>query len=1006
MGFLGLPSFTILSNIVADTVQNTAFSHCNILCVSTIDPHVLIGVDGSVFSVYEVIGTNRYLTPETEYSFIQELDKTTESTLRSPHHTIGMMFVRDPSRTRTSLDDIFKSTLDTIKHLGIDAAHFFEQQKQDLQDNCSFERSLLIVKTARNAIQGDKPTELKLDHKKIVIDEVPLTAQNTLRDSIDLVQEHLSFATRVTTDLKKFIGLSEVDGDTYLKFLKEEEDLVSLSKTKWKPKTPFCQEDLTLNDNENDFVTHPPLAYQITTDDKNLESRYSSIINTGDHYIATLDREYFHIQKDSTFQEFFRALDRKIPIRMYYELSTGTERFANELKVRKTFLLFFMINKYGRDINHAIENIIHQSETLNKTLLKGTLSVATWSADLETVKKYKRDIKQAMLSWGAMTVRSPADAFGGYYSSLPAFSKKQTPRPCIQISDQHLATLPFSRAATPMKTGGVCLSTVDGKLFPINTKSSEQDYGVNLIIGGMNAGKTVLTSVLNNSFVFAAGNADLPPMSYIDFGSGVHNYFNSLRNWLPKSQQYKIECIAIKNEDGFGFNVLEPQFGLNTLEETERESVLSFLAKIVNGTSSETVSGQLGNSIARIISAFFAYYQKHPLSYEPRVAEYVKQEQKLHREVNELIDSEELVISDNEVKTWYLVRDRLFQLDESKYFSHARFCHRRGSPDLRDLKRFLAQSVELSESLSAITVQSGNGTTLVSYFVTALEGVLERYHHILGKKSQIDVSQAKMIGIDLKRIAGTKNDEESLFKKQLFGMLARYLGSRNFWRNPADFMEYVPKIYQEHYRRVLDSEANILKHELMDEYAQMKSKELDQLTENTAYIARKYNLAMTISTQQLHSAPQNYVSLATNVYILSASDSDAEIMQKKFKLSDSFVNEARRRLKSSDGFGRLILYIGRFTQFEGYLVQLLRNQVTPSYLWNFASDEDDETIKRLARLRFGERHAFLKLAKAFPKGTIKHAVESRMNMTAQDTIHLTKQEVILEMLDALERVNV
>ncbi|CCO46807.1 conserved hypothetical protein [Vibrio nigripulchritudo SOn1] len=996
---LNLPTITNILNILGDATQDNAFSHCNILCTSTIDESVTVCLDGSVFTVFEVVGTQRYLTEETEIDHIDAVQRSTSSTLKIGNHKIGMMFVRDPSRTEAQLRDIFKPTFDTIDRLGLGSSHFFERQMEDLEKNCSFERTLMVVTTSRASMhttERDKPT---LNGKEVVVDEIPLLLQDTARESIDIIQEHQAYVKDVKSRFSRYLGLLQITSETFLKYLKEEEELISLSKTNWQSKNATTPIDLTLNYGEEDFVCHPPCAYQIISDDKKAPTRTSSLIQSGDYYIATLDREYFNIQDYSTFQELFRSIGKRIPFRAYFELETGTQSIRTMLAARKTFLILFRVSAYGRSIDNALGNLIREADDNNRTLLKGTMSIATWSTDEELTKKYKQELKQALTSWGSPVFRTPSHLSRSYFSTLPAFAKKNSARPCVQVDTKHLSTLPLTRPATPMKSGTICLSSQDGKLFPISVVCPDQDYIANFILGPMKSGKTVFSSILNNAFLLAEGNQDLPLMSYLDFGSGVHNYFNSLRAWLPKSQLHKIACIAMQNAKGNAYNIFEPQFGLSRLEPFEVEFTIKFLSRLINGDSAAPVSGQLANTLARLIKLFFNYAEENPLPYEQKLGFYVGPEMDYHKDINKLLRDGVIKVEPTDTDSWYTIRDKLFMLDEVRYFDHARFCHRQGSHALPDFLAYVRSDSEARASMDALAVEPAGVTPLVDYIITAIEGVISRFSDILGEKSQIDVSQAKIVGVDVKGLFQSVSDESM---KQVFALLARHLASRNFWRDPKNFMTYVPELYIEHYRRILDSEKNIKKHEFIDEYLQFKSKEMDEIVDSVNVIARKYNLGQSIAAQQMEHAPKGFLSLATNIYVLAATPKDVDVLKRTYKLSDSFANEISRRLKQSDGFGRLILYIGQFGSYEGYVVQLLRNQITPSYLWNFSSDENDETIKHLAKLKFGELSAYDRLGKAYPSGTCLGEIQKLISGTVHNDKPLTTHDAIATILKNLE----
>lgn len=996
----GLPSFTAITNSISDTLSHNSFSHCQLVTQSSLDNSTLVTTNGSCVTAYEIIGMHKYLTPETEAGFLSELDDELESVLRSPHHKIGIMYVRDQSRTKNELDYIFRSTIDTINRLGINADHFIEQQKKDLAENCAYERCILTITTEHLAVKSDKTKPQEINGVRQVIDEMPPLIQNKMVESSEILQAHKAFRMAIENAFKNSLNISMLSADSLLLIIKEEEELTPLSHTDWRTKSYGDEIDLTINDNEEDFINYPPLAYQLIANKKKRSSKDMTIIESNSNYIAAIDREFFPINAEP-FSKVLNAIPRNIPIRFNFELKTGTENIKQSLESKKTWLLFFLFTAQARNINSAIESLIYSADKKNKTLLAGHLSVATWANSLEKCRQNKKDVSQAIITWGSQEARMPDDVHAGYYSTLPAFSKKQSSRCCVQTSYRHITTLPLTRPTAPMESGGICLSSTDGRLFPIDPTSSNQDYSANCIVGGMGSGKTVFSSVFNNTFVFGKGNADLPLIAYLDYGSGVQNYLASLRNWLTKEQQHKIEMLMLTNNEGNSFNILEPQFGLSRLEDQELSFCTAFLCRMVNGISEQPIHPQLSTVFSRILTEVFQRYNKNQLIYEKRLGTYVGNEYRMHREIEELLETGVIKVEANEARSWYVIRDKLYKLGD-EYFSHSRFCHRQGSATLTHLQVECAQSSTLKTALSAY--QTATGTPLLDYITTTLSGLLSRFTHVLAGASTIDVSQARIIGVNLQGVGGTGTDADSLSTKRMFAMLGKYIATRNFWREPKAFMRLVPKMYKEMYKAIIATDMSIKKHEYIDEYKQMKSPELDDLCDNTVLIARKYNMCMTLSSQQLTHMPVNYLSLATNIYALSITESDSALLAKQYSLSESFIAEASKKSSSSDGFGRNILYVGKFKKISGYVVQILRNQITSSYLWNFASGAEDEKIKTLARLKFGEKEAFRRLAVAFPSSSVENTINALVSNSKFDSEPLTREEAIINLIKEMESI--
>ncbi|MHC5780246.1 hypothetical protein [Aliivibrio fischeri] len=787
------------------------------------------------------------------------------------------------------------------------------------------------------------------------------------------------------------------------RIIKEEEELVALNQTNWRAKGIGDECDFALAENDEDFVTYPPLAWQLITNDKERASGDSSIIESNSNYIATIDREYFPIAPEP-FSKLLRSISSHIPLRCAYEFETGTEEIINRLSAKKTWLMFFLFSKASRNIDAAINELTHYAEKDNGTLLGGALSVATWASSLDKTKEYKKEITQALTSWGSTTVKTPDCIFSSYSSTLPAFTRKPSARNCVQALKKHIITSPITRPAAPMETGGICMSSLDGRLFPVDPATPNQNYSLNAITGGMGSGKTVFSAIFNNTFVFGKGNHNLPLIGYMDFGSGVENYISALRNWLPKEQHYKVELIQFLNQVGNAFNILEPQFGLNQLEEQEQAFAAAFLCRVVNGTSNQSVHAKLADVMEAIISELFKTYQESPTIYTERLGVYSGSETQLHTEIQELLNSEQIIIKDTERKSWYLIRDKLYELGE-QYFSHARFCHRQGSPCLTELMQLLTSNTTLRSRF--LTYKTPAGDSIIEYITISLDTLLSRFSKIFAYPSQIDISQARVIGVNLKGVTGNSSDAETVNTKKLFGMLGKYVAEKNFWREPKSFMPLVPPLYKKMYERLIALDTSMKKHSFGDEYKQYKSEEMDSLLDNSALIARKYGLAITIASQSVLHLPPEMLKLTTNLYILEMTNDDAKYLAKTYSLSESFISEASRIVGISDasGFGRNLLYIGRFKAIKGYVVQVLRNQITPAYLWNFASDAEDEMIKSLAITRYGVRDAYLRLAKLFPSGSALKTIDTRLKNSKFDSKRLTKEDIILELVSQLSEIS-
>ncbi|WP_390240777.1 hypothetical protein [Vibrio sp. R78045] len=999
---INIPSLTAISNLLSDGLTHHALGHCQLMTKSMICPNTVITTDGGCITAFEVIGMNRFLTEFTEKNYLNDLAIDLRAVLRPAHHKVGLTYIRDRGRNKETLDDIFHSTLNSIGTLGFEAAHFFEKQKEDLNKNCSYERTIMYVKTEPTVSNRDSVNNPKFLGENFVLGDAPKLMQNNFIESLNIVQAHNAFCQSVKMAISDSISVDILSADRYLQIIKEEEELISLEQTGWRAKSIGDDCDFTLSDNDDDFVTYPPLAYQLVTNNKKKSDQDSTLVESNSMLFASIDRDTFSIDA-LPFSKLLARMSPHIPLRCTFEFECGTENIAARLSSRKTWMPFLMFSKQSKNINNALTELINYVEKDSGTLLGGTMAITTWGSTIEQTKAYKKEITQALGAWGSPTVQSATDEFQAYSASLPAFSRTQSARVCVQPIEKHIKTSPLTRPTSPMKSGGLCMSSLDGRLFPIDPTSPEQHYSLNAIVGGMGSGKTVFSAVFNNTFLFGKGNTELPLMSYLDFGSGVCNYLSSVRSWLPDDQQYKIELLNFHNTKGSMINILEPQFGLDQLEDQELSFASAFICRIVNGTSKESVHAKLSAVVDDILRELFKESRSMPKLYTSRIANPVNNERRLQAEINELLESAEIDIPDTKRKTWFLIRDKLFKLGR-QYFKHARFCHRQGSPTLEMIPDICNKSTAIKTTYEVYKTNSND--PLVQYIRTSIQTLMNRYPFIFKGASQIDISQARIIGVNLKGVAGTGSDPETVNTKRMFGMLGKYIAEKNFWREPEDFMKLVPDDYKEMYYKILETDFRDKKHSFSDEYKQMKSDEMDAILDNSALIARKYNMCITVSSQSPQHLPPEMLRLCSNLYVLELEQKSADYLAKAYKLSDSFISNAQRLVGSSDSFGRNILYIGRFKKIKGCVVQILRNYITPSYLWNFSSDAVDEVIKSQAKIRFGERDAYLRLGKRFPRGSALDDLNKRLKDSKFEARPLTNEDVILEFIDSLATVEI
>ncbi|WP_318515622.1 hypothetical protein [Photobacterium leiognathi] len=981
---------------LSDLFSRNAYSYCQLLTKSEFCPYTLVCNNGDCLTFFEVDGSYRYLTPETEEMYIDDMHNITESMFEGAGFEIEFYFVRDNERTEDYLNQVFAGTINTIDYLKLRSGEVIKKQRDDLKNISVFERSLIIVKTSADrhiSSSTTKPPLLAMP----AAEYVPIGIQSPYSEKKDLVETHQSFVQTFEQAIKGFLSLRILTSDIALSTLLEEVTHDLHSNVEFL--SNYNGVDVEYLESELEHFSAPPLSYQIMSEHIN-PTTDKTIVERCGRYYAPLSRDHFPTKR-RTFTDFISKINKEVNFRFSYTLILGSEDLKSKLATRKSILSFFYLSPKIRTNADSIEKLINMATNHDVVLAAGALSVTTWSNSLEQTKKFRKKITTLMTDWGNTQVSTGVDINRNYLSAIPAFSNKKSGRFSIQPLLKHLSLLPFNRTCTPMRTGGVCFSSLDGKLFPIENFPSSQNYTLNTVIGNMGGGKTVLLALIQDSFLWTAGNETLPLCGYMDWGSGISNYIKAVKNWLPEHLHYQAVCINIKNQAGYGINYLEPPFGLNTIVNSQEDYRFAtrFTCRIINGNE-KSVHSQLLTFVEQLIKEVFSYYNKRHITYSETIAHYVNDERELHNEINQLIANKTICFDIGDQPSWWVLRDKLFALDAERYLDHARFCHRQGSPTLHHLNEILIRSTTLAEKMDGIAL--ANGTPLYNVFRSTLSAVLERFGNIFGVASQIDISRARVVGVNLKEVVTSQTDLDSQTDNKLFGLLGKYLISRQFWRDEEDFLTAVPDLYREMYRQQIALDMSGIKSQIIDEMGKVSSDELCDILNGDADVARKYRLVTTVAGQTMNQFPEKIIDKASNLYLVDGSESDITALQKKYDLSDSFVNEIHKHVgKPVNGKGRALLFIGKYNQYRGMVTQLLNNYISPAYLWNFSSDQIDMDIKDLSAKRFGGEKNLRLLARAYPTGSIKAYVKERLAIAAKRHEVLTERDVMLEIMDQL-----
>jgi intracellular multiplication protein IcmB len=297
----------------------------------------------------------------------------------------------------------------------------------------------------------------------------------------------------------------------------------------------------------------------------------------------------------------------------------------------------------------------------------------------------------------------------------------------------------------------------------------------------------------------------------------------------------------------------------------------------------------------------------------------------------------------------------------------AEVAQRYAVPTLDDLIAY-SSTTEIAEEYANI---KPNGAPINEAFRMGIKDAISDFPIFRGY-TKFDVGQSRVMSLDLQDVAILGS---SAARKQtsLMYMMARQCFMKKIAFSQED-LQFFPTKYQPHMKRVIKDIVDDYKVLCMDEYHKTGN---DPALANQVFTdgreARKWNLEIILASQ-LMSDFGALNSIATTHFIL-----------------DSGNVETRRWLKETIGLtpteeAALVNYVqgagpagatflARFETKSGKFAQLFTNTVGPMRMWALSTTAEDRKLRGLLYEKLPGNVARWLLAKRFPSGSCKKAVE-------------------------------
>lgn len=938
---------------------------------------IIIGKDGSMASVIRVDGIQRIVGNDELRDIIQHMNLTMSPYLGRPGHSIQVWFCRDPDLADQMVKDLVKPSRDIARKLGLDLNDMFEAKETTLPKHVVWEGFYMVLWTRLSVL-----TKKEIDNAKAEL--VPpkmmpsfADAQDFTRVSRAIKDRHKSFVRNFVGDLRQMkLRAAVLDTSEAIKVMKWSvyPDLVGAD---WKPSLPGSPINIrepVVSDYDASHMLWPRLEEQIF--DREGQRISPRIVQLGSKYFTGLDM-VIGPQETLTFSQLLqRLVEDEFPWRVSFMIDSDGLRSMDI----KAFLasVFQFTNSDNRQIHEAIKALKAERQN-GVTITKFRVSFATWAPvgenGIRLIEERASRLQRAVESWGYCHTSSlVGDPMAAVMSTTLGLDVGSTaPAGAVPLTDV-VAMLPWNRDASPWKYGSVLFRTPDGRPWPYQPGSSQQDTFIDLIFAPPGKGKSVLMNTINLALCLSAtstsgtGGAQLPRIAIIDIGPSSSGLISVLQEALPPRRKHEVAYKRLRMNHDYAINPCDTQLGCRKLLPLEKSFLVNFLTTL--GT--EPGADRPPEGLAGILSvAIDAVYDKKSDLHRKGVPN--RYNANVSRPVDRALQKYGIGFDLN-TTTWWDIVDALFQKGDTHC---AMLAQRHAVPRLEDF-----QAILFDEQVTDIhgTAMTMTGERVVDVAARVINSALREYP-ILQRPTNFDIGEARVVALDLDEVApkgGGPADKQTA----LMYMLARFVLARDYYLNP-DIINDIPEEYRPYHipriRRIKETPKRIVYDEFhrTSNSAAVRAQVMIDMREG-----RKFGVHICLASQMLNDFDEDMIDMATGHWILGVgTERSVTETAKQFGLSDTSTAIVRNRLNGPGPGGAPFLAVLKLK--EGVHEHLLYNTLGPTEIWAFSTTAEDVALRNRLYDIIGAVEARKRLSHRFKSGSAKSEVERRVALAIE-----------------------
>ncbi|TXI24231.1 MAG: hypothetical protein E6Q67_03155 [Roseateles sp.] len=893
-------------------------------------------------------------------------------------HSFGISFRSSPDGAERVLRELVAPSVATAERFGVpsDRLDYFDDQVKALMSKCTDEQVYLCALTHRDGLspaEKKRASEWRFEAQGKFIKAakgVRLNddhAQNPRVPSPMLFPRHRSMVSNLVSALRGDVdangaGLQvrELDCGEALNLMRRQIDATPFP-TSWRPRfigdrgTVASTAGTRKGDSAN--MLPPPLARQMVTEKYRELFVDAEIAKKGQWHFASVVLEVPPESGGEPFSDLASMIGREIPWSVSFEVSPNGTSFRQADQMYGGF-----VGGFG-DTNKKIRAAWLELKRLHKSgdyVCAIRVVFTTWAKTESGCVDNLSMLRSSIESWGSAIVSNETGSPALAALCAAAGFAKRNPAPYIPGPISELATMfPMLRPASVWKTGQLLTHTKEGRPYPVAFGSTLQNFWGTIGFAPSGYGKSFLLSMLNYGILMSAGLDEVPYLVVIDVGPSSRLVMDLVRGMLPERLKPQIASIRIRNDKKYTVNIFDTQHGCDMPTQVD----LDFQVSVVSSLA--PTLGEEGDRFCAMVirEAYRKFGRKSP---DQRVWQ-----RSFDQALHDRLEQSGYAFSEK-TRVWDVV-DALFDMGR---IDDSILAQRYAVPRLSDLVGAAQSKVLRDQWRSAITK---NGELLIDVFIRSITSAQSEYELISGF-TKFDIGPARAMSIDLEEVVGSMNSEEGKRRSGIMFMLARRLGAKNFFLRWDEIEEIVPDRYRTYQRdRVEKISAAIKFLEYDEKHYTSGVTGVDNQINVDLRVGRKYKTVTMMFSQLLADFPRAAVDNCYTYLVLgTGSSASTKELQETFSLSESEIGAIE---KECTGPGRVFAL---FKTTMGATSQVLHTTAGPFMMWAFSTSTDDALLRKLVTERLGYLEGLRALAKAYPSGSARKAMELYQNKRGND----------------------